>query len=645
MGLGRIYRLIESSLVALFFLQASRVVFAALLSTTNVALANGQVDLMLVYAHLMLIGAIVLPWFAPRSRAALPETLSITAILISLARVMLTVQVPMIRLAAGLLIVGVGGVYFTSLVRANWRTLVSTMVVGITFDQLLRARDTYDISLRTWLDLLIAGRHLLIPWIVVQAVIAIFLIVVSRLARRTARSEPYEPGFVSAWGGLSLGGFLALETLVLGMPNVVARWTGVAYAGLVPWLILVTALPLLPAVRRLMGETLAMFDDRLRGLVWLFALLMLIVVGNRLAGLAAAGALIFAQFMAVLLLWWMPSPPDPVEVEQSGPSVSLGLAAFALLTYAYSLTFEYALILPWLKNQALSIILVAATLSVVPRMLWREEDPWLLVPAAPEGIAMTFVAPVAVLGLILSGLNVELAPPPFKPTLRVATYNINGGYDDRGVFQLEFIARTIEASLADVVILQEVDAGRPVSYGIDEVQYLAWRLGMYQAYVPTAEHVRGLAILSRWPLSSRATATLPGIGEQRASLRALIEDPSSERSVTVIGAQLSDGPDEDRVEQLAVLLGFVGDSSPLVLGADLAGTPQDFVYQQLVANSFVDPDVALGIEQGYTTPARNPSLRHDYVLVRNLVPLDSRQVDSTASDHRLVVIEVGWPGN
>jgi len=37
--------------------------------------------------------------------------------------------------------------------------------------------------------------------------------------------------------------------------------------------------------------------------------------------------------------------------------------------------------------------------------------------------------------------------------------HINGGYDAAQNFQLEVIARTIEASLADVVVLQEVGCG------------------------------------------------------------------------------------------------------------------------------------------------------------------------------------------
>ncbi len=378
--------------------------------------------------------------------------------------------------------------------------------------------------MRLWLDIPVAGLTIRIPWIVIQIGVALVAVAVSRLARGSARRETYEPAYLTAWGGLALGAFFAVETLVLAMPNVISRWAGVSYAGLVPWLLLVTALSLMPFVRHLMGETMAMFDDRLGGVVWLLLMVMLLVVGNRLPGLGAAGALIIAQFMAALLVWWMPSPPDPAEVEQVGPSMSLAMAVFIVLVYAYSVTLEYAAVGEWLKGQGLIVLLIAAAVVALPRLFWREEDPWLLHPGLPRGVALAFIAPIVVLGLIVSGLGVDPVPPPLGTTLRIATYNINRGYDAVGAFQLELVARTIEASHADVVLLQEVDAGSPASYGIDEVQYLARRLDMSQAFLPTTEQVRGLAVLSRWPLSSRAGALFPGTGEQDGALSVSIRD-------------------------------------------------------------------------------------------------------------------------
>jgi endonuclease/exonuclease/phosphatase family metal-dependent hydrolase len=113
--------------------------------------------------------------------------------------------------------------------------------------------------------------------------------------------------------------------------------------------------------------------------------------------------------------------------------------------------------------------------------------------------------------------------------------------------------------------------------------------------------------------------------------------------VTVIGAQLAPGSEEERLQQVAVLLNLTGEDTPLVLAADLGASPQDVVYRQLLETGFLDPDTALGIERGFTFPAANPTERRDYILLRDLFPRDALQVNSPASDHRLVVVEVEWP--
>lgn len=641
MGAARVFRLIEGSLVTLFFVQALRIVFAILLSMTSGALAARQVDLVIINSHIALVVALVLPWFSPRSRTALPRTLVISAILIAILRVLIALPVPVLRLYAGVALIGFGGVYLASLLRANWRAWISATIVGISLDQLLRAVDTYDLSLRVFVVQIPMGtRTLGIPWLAVQIVLSAVVILIGLAARRSARQEPYEPAFLNVWGGLAIGGFWAIEMIILGMPGVMARWADVSYAGLVPWLLLVTTLPLLPSIRQLIGQTLGLFDERLRGWVWLLVLLLAIVVGNRLGGVAAAGILVAAQFAAILSLWWIPNTSDVPEIEQVGPSFSMGMFALAILVYAYSLTFEYIRALAWLKEQGLIVVLAAVVLLIFPR-LWRDEDLWQAPAIVPKGLAITFVAPLVVFGLMLSGFGA--GPPPVTgTTLRVATYNINGGYDAGQNFQLEVIARTIEASLADVVVLQEVDAGRPVGYGIDQVQFLARRLHMYQYYQSTGGELYGIAILSRWPISAPSHLMLPSPGRQMGAIRVLLKDTATERTVTVIGAQLSPGQESERSDQLSVLLSLA-DSTPMLLAADLGSSPDDMVYRQLLASGFVDPDTVLGIERGFTTPARNPTLRHDYILTRGLIPLDSRQVESMASDHRLVVVEVGWP--
>jgi endonuclease/exonuclease/phosphatase family metal-dependent hydrolase len=646
MGIRRLYRVVEGSLVTLFFLQTIRVVFAGLLKMTGLALQAGAVDLLMVNSHLLLLVALVPVWLSPRVRAALPATLFASAALVAVARIVVSLQLPVTRLYAGLAVIAFSGVYFASLLRANWRTWVTVIVVGLVFDQLLRAVDTFDLSMRIWLEVPIAGGLYRIPWFAVQIGLSGIAVIFGRLARQSARQEPYQPAFLDIWSGLALGAFIALEMVVLAAPSVAARWSSVAYAGLVPWMLLATALPLLPSIRNLVSDTLDMFDERVRGAVWLLAGVMLLVVGNRLSGLGAAAALIVAQFMAVLSLWWLPVPPDPVDVEQVGPNISLGLLGLVILIYLYGMAFVPGSTFGWMRGQGILVVLLAMVLVTVPRLFWREDNPWLAPSELRRSVAVAFVAPVAVFGLLLSsGAAAGTSTTTVPSTLRVASYNINGGYDAGGVFRLNLVARTIEASLADIVVLQEADTGSPTSYGVDEVEYLARRLDMYPLFLPTVEQVWGVAILSRWPLSDPATV-LYAVGDlPGGALRGALVDPMTGRNLTLIGTQFTPGDDADRIEQLALVLSLLSDRTPAALAADFNAPPGSPLYEQLTAAaSFADPDRVLGIEGGYTTPAVNPTIRHDMILVRGVEPLDSRQVDSVASDHRLVVVEVGWDG-
>jgi endonuclease/exonuclease/phosphatase family metal-dependent hydrolase len=645
MGSVRIFRLVESSLVALFLLQAVRVVFAISLSLFNLALEANQVSQALVNAHILIGFAIAVAWFTPRARSMLPGLLGWTSLLVVVARTILLFDLPTVRFYAGIATIALAGVYFTTLLRANRRAWVSGFVVGSTLDQLLRARDSFFDPSVSALPGVFQGQFSASEiWVVIELTLILALLLAGRLARRATRHEPYEPANLTILDGFALGGFLAIELIVLGMPGVVARWAEIPYTGVVPWLLIATFLPLVPGVRTILGHASAVFDNWLRGWVWLLLLLLLVAIGNRLAGVGAAAALIVAQFIAISLLWWIPEESVQYDVEQVGSSTSLALLVCFLLVYAYSFAFEYYRLLSWMQGQGVVVTLVSAGLLALPRLSGREPDPWLVAPIIPQGLVLAFMTPVVILGLLIGGFEPQPGAVGQRDTVRIATYNLNGGYDAGNTFQLELAARTIEASLADIVVLQEVDTGRPVSYMVDESLFLARRLDMYHVFWPTVEHVRGLAVLSRWPIGETSAAYFVGEGEQVGALRAQIAvGTGSGQAVTVIGAQLPVSDENQAIQNLAVLLDLAGDRTPLVLAGDLRVAPDSRLVQQVLAEGFVDPDSLLGIELGYTTPAIDPAFRHDYVLVRDLIPLDARQVDSTASDHRLVVVELGWP--
>lgn len=240
----RVFRLVEGSLVMLFVWEAARAVFAVLLHLTHSALTTGEVSVTLVNGHLLLVGALAVAWFAPRPRSALPETLSVSAILVAIARVPVSLDLPPVRLYAGLIVLALGGVYLASLLRANTQSWLAAVVVGLVLDQALRTMgNTFDPTLHS-------------IWVWPQIALSVGLAGISRVARGQARHESYEPAFLTVWGGLALGGFLALEMIVLGSPGVIARWSGLPYSGLAPWTMLASTLPLVPGVQAMMARAL-----------------------------------------------------------------------------------------------------------------------------------------------------------------------------------------------------------------------------------------------------------------------------------------------------------------------------------------------------------------------------------------------------
>jgi len=219
------------------------------------------------------------------------------------------------------------------------------------------------------------------------------------------------------------------------------------------------------------------------------------------------------------------------------------------------------------------------------------------------------------------------------PNVRVGTYNIHYGYNTPWQFQLEEMARAIEESGADIVALQEVDACRLTSYGVDDALWLGRRLGMEAIYQPTVEHLTGIALLSRFPVRQTEGKLLTSRLEQTAIVRAQVE--VGDDVLAAYGIWLGLEP-EERVVQLSEALDFIG-PGPAVLGGDFNSTPGSPIYRQLIDAGFTDG--AAAFDASPTSPSETPRERIDYVWIRGLRPVDAKVLDSTASDHRMVVVE------
>jgi endonuclease/exonuclease/phosphatase (EEP) superfamily protein YafD len=113
--------------------------------------------------------------------------------------------------------------------------------------------------------------------------------------------------------------------------------------------------------------------------------------------------------------------------------------------------------------------------------------------------------------------------------------------------------------------------------------------------------------------------------------------------VNVFGIWLGLEP-EERARQMEAALDFVATyPGPAVFGGDFNATPDSPVIARIASAGWVDPFVHLGLGSPPTDPAIQPTERIDYVWLREMEPLAASVLDSTASDHRLVVVEAAQP--
>jgi endonuclease/exonuclease/phosphatase family metal-dependent hydrolase len=622
----RLAGILETTAVLVVFYQALRVLFSVLFGAIYDALFAETVPMTEVGLILVaVILALLVPLFAPRQRRALRVTALVSGALVFVARIPLTLNDPQSRLIASILIVAAAGIYLAARLRASPRDAVHAVLLALVADQFLRAMGhTWDVTLRqAWL-----------PW---QVAVSVLICLLAGWLFRQRRSEGASQAL--GWGirtGLAWGGWLFLQTSLLVFPDATARWSGGGY------LLLASLWPLLILAVWARDDLWTTRHGWLDGLIFLVLLLAGLSLGYAATGLVAVAGLAVAQVASLVLLSSCLLLPNPDRRERLGSALAAGGILYLVLSFAYAFTFTYAYTLDLFRGLGLPVFLVAGLLTGLPALLLPVVETPVSRPSKARLLA------IGAGGLVLVALILVVTFPRQQPqpatgdSFRVATYNIHYGYDTVWHLSLEEQARAIEESGADVVMMQEVDTGRPTSYMIDDAMWLARRLGMREVYLPTMEHLTGIALLSRFPLLDTDTLLLPSELEQTGIIWAELDIDGEPVNAFAIWMGLEPA---ERARQLAATLPFLAaHPGPAVFGGDFNSTPDSPVYARIDSAGFEDPFVALGLGAPPTDPAIHPTKRIDFVWLRDLAPLDAQVLDSLASDHRLVVVEVGLPG-
>lgn len=617
------FRIFEAASVLLFFFQALRVIISVMFGVVYDEVFAGSPGPWLVVSNLLLVAALLAPALLPRRPQS--SWLAGAAVAAALARMTFSLNDPLPRFWGALVVIAAAGIYLAALLRFERRALATGLVTALILDQLIRILgDTYDYGLRP-------------HWWLIQFPWSMNLVNLSLRLGRSARD--LQPSGGVGWGwGAAFGGYLFLEASLLGLPNAVAGWSGIPYWIAALGLLALTLLFWDPALQ---GRITAFFTAAAPSLRLAAALLLPagVLAGYFLSGPLAGAALFLARVLALLLALRLFLPEEGAEAargERSGPALALGLLLFLLLVYFNAFAFTYPYALPFMRGLGWAVFLAGA-LAAASGFL----QPWRPGPAAQDlslAPILRLVAGVAV--LFFAAMLVFPSPSQMEDdgNIRIATYNIHYGYNENWGYSLDEIARTIAQEGADIAMLQEVDTGRLTSYGVDNAYYLARKLGMNVYYLPTVEHLTGIAVLYRGEASELEARLLPSLQEQTGIIRVTLENGGGPLHAFGIWMGLSN---EDTQTQIREALRFIGDRSPAAFGGDFNAQPGSPVVQAIVEAGFQDPFLALGmVPPPPTDPATEPRKQIDYVWLRGVEPEGAWVSESLASDHRLVVVEL-----
>jgi len=313
---------------------------------------------------------------------------------------------------------------------------------------------------------------------------------------------------------------------------------------------------------------------------------------------------------------------------------------------------------PWAValNFALGWVLFVAGTFVHYAYFANLESLWLLTALAvvcvllvpPSAVARwrpVLAGTVAALAVVVPAVALILTPQPGAVaataplTFRVMQYNVHQGFDAFDIAALDRQADTIAREAPDVVILEEVVRGWLIDEQHDVLGYLSGRLGMPYVYDPTIGDLYGNAILSRYPMTEVVRVAYPKEPGLRYQPRGAILVTVG--GVRIIGTHLDENADASpvRMEQVRTLLRSWDGKGPALVLCDCNAKPESPELKLITDSGF--GDLALQSGGGANTfSSDDPHERIDYIFGVGVTAAQGHIVDSTASDHKGVVVNV-----
>ena len=232
---------------------------------------------------------------------------------------------------------------------------------------------------------------------------------------------------------------------------------------------------------------------------------------------------------------------------------------------------------------------------------------------------------------------------------------MHAGKDAKGVDNLQRIAALVDSLHPDLILLQEVDRNTTRSGRVDQPAVLARLTGFNVAFGKSLDFQGGecgIAVLSRWPISSDTTIRLPveppqersGTYEPRSAQRVIVSSPSG--PLAIVNTHLDPtANDHWRRQEIRTVVSIVaslrGRGMPTLAGGDLNSTPESATQDTVRAAGLRDAWTICGQGDGLTYPADSSVKRIDYLYLSGGATCTNATVVRTeASDHRPLFVTV-----
>ena len=442
-------------------------------------------------------------------------------------------------------------------------------------------------------------------------------------------------------------------------------WTSPAFVGSSGGLSLsVTSVVLLlsaAAAMAMLAWPPARLSWHVSGLVVLFAALVIPVTSGVLVGVAAVAATVATPLL--LRAATAQARQRPWSAARYAGAAGGGAVVMFVMLLLYPLHYEMPLPVSNAWLPATAVVLACLPLLRRPEAAVGAEF------AVPSRVHRPAVALVAA-GAVVVGAMVEAgmvggsplpgpdgalgsgAPRPGE--LRVATYNVGQGQDaGSGSLAFREVASVLAALDADVVAVQEVGRGWPLTSMADLDAWLRANTDWQIAFVPAADRQFGNALLARVPMTDVTPIDLgqQGGAQRRSAVRAVVPGgPSGDVLVYGMHLQARNTPaaEQSRLEQMRIVLAdwdgrersvLAGDLNPRNEYADATQVPPKIISD---LNAFTDAGLVTSQPtQVCTQPTSNDNCS-DYVFTSDDLARarPNEVVGVDVSDHRPVLAAV-----